>query len=223
MLTGPGFHEDHVLDDGTPVSFRHIRPEDAPQLKSGFEQLSPSSRYRRFLGSQSTLSDEALRYLTCVDGRDHVAIVAVTRPAGGGAEKGLGIARFVRIPGDPTVAEAALTVTDDAQGKGLGRALGITLARAALERGVKRFRGEVLADNEPVRQLLEEVGAVVQPAEHGSLVFDIDLGPEDGPAASHRLEGVARRLLRAASSTLAGLIRSVGPGAPRGKQGEGNA
>jgi GNAT superfamily N-acetyltransferase len=214
MLTGPGFREDHVLDDGTPVHLRHVRPEDAAELQRGFDKLSPSSRYRRFLGSVGALSKETLRYLTCVDGHDHVAIVAVTREPGTSTETGVGIARFVRTADDPTVAEAALTVIDGMQGKGLGRLLGVALARAAHERGVQRFRGEVLTDNVPVRQLLEEVGAVVCPLDDGSLMFDVDLGPEDGPAATRRLEIVARRLLRAASSHLAGLIRGLGPRPP---------
>ena len=207
MLTGPNFHEEHVLDDGTPVTLRHVRPDDAAELKRGFDKLSPSSRYRRFLGSVSELSDEMVRYLTCVDGRDHVAIVALTRAPDSGAEIGLGIARFIRSADDPSVAEAALAVIDDVQGKGLGRILGVALARAAIERGVKRFRGEVLTDNEPVRLLLEEVGAVVRPSEDGALVFDIELGP----AETNRLEMLARRWLRAAASHLVGLTRNLRP------------
>ena len=72
---------------------------------------------------------------------------------------------------------------------------------------MKRFRGEVLTDNEPVRQLLDEVGAVVRPAEGGSLVFDVELAP----AEEHRLEAIARKVLRAAASHLVGLIPGLGP------------
>ena len=151
MSTPSELHEEHVLDDGTPVVLRMVRPSDAIELKHGFERLSPSSRYRRFLATRSTLSDETLRYLTCVDGHDHVAIVALTH-APDGADVGLGIARFIRI--EPEVAEAALTVIDDAQGKGLGRILALALARAAVARGIRRFRGEILATNQPVQQLL---------------------------------------------------------------------
>lgn len=214
MLTGPGFREDHVLDDGTPVTLRHVRPDDATELKRGFDKLSPSSRYRRFLCVRNELSNATLRYLTCVDGRDHVAIAAVTRAPGATTDTGLGIARFIRTADDPAVAEAAITVIDDAQRKGLGRILGLTLARAALERGVKRFRGEVLTDNEAVRELLKEVGAVVRPSGSGSLVFDVDLGPAQSPAATHHLERGVRQILRVASSHLAGLIRGLGPPAP---------
>jgi GNAT superfamily N-acetyltransferase len=207
MLTGPGFHEEHVLDDGTPVTLRHVRPDDASELKRGFDKLSTPSRYRRFLGGVTSLSDETLRYLTRVDGHDHVAIVAVTLAPGSAAETGLGIARFIRTAEDPTVAEAAVTVIDEMQRKGLGRILSICLARAALDRGIRRFRGEVLANNEPVRQLLEEVGAVIRRADDKSLVFDVDFGPPEG----HRFEMVVRRMLRAASSHLVGRVRGLAP------------
>ncbi len=212
MLTGSDFHEEHVLDDGTPVTLRHVRPEDAAELRRGFARLSPASRYRRFLGSKSTLSDETVRYLTCVDGQNHVAIVATTRGAPLGEPTGLGIARFIRSTEDPAVAEAALTVIDDMQRKGLGRILAVTLARAALERGITRFRGEILTDNEPARELLDEVGATVHASPDGSLVFDVALTPEH-PPSDHSLELVARRILRAASSHLAGLFRALGASA----------
>jgi GNAT superfamily N-acetyltransferase len=202
MSTPPELHEEHVLDDGTPVVLRMVRPSDATELRHGFERLSPSSRYRRFLASRSSLSDETLRYLTCVDGHDHVAIVALTHGPDG-AEVGLGIARFIRI--EPEVAEAALTVIDDAQGKGLGRILALALARAAVAHGIHRFRGEILATNQPVQQLLEEAGAVVRPSGEGSLVFDVELNPPE----PHRLELTARRLLRAAASQVLGLFRGL--------------
>jgi GNAT superfamily N-acetyltransferase len=215
LLTGAALHEEHVLDDGTRVVVRHVRPGDAPELKHAYERLSVMSRYRRFLGSVNAMSEETLRYLTCVDGHDHVAIVATTMDPNAHAEIGVGIARFVRLTNDPAVAEAALTVVDDMQRKGIGRILGLTLARAALERGVKRFRGEIIANNEPVRLLLEEVGAVVHRAGDESLVFDVDLGPPESPSASRRFEAVARGVLRAASSHLVGLIRGLGPPSSR--------
>ena len=210
METGPDFHEEHVLNDGTAVSLRHVRPEDAAELRRGLERLSPESRYRRFLGAVTTLTDEHLRYLTCVDGHDHVAIVAVARTPAPEGDTGLGIARFVRLQDEPTVAEAAITVIDDAQGKGLGRLLALTLARAAYERGVRRFRGRILADNTAVRQLLADVGAVVSKPENGGMVFDVELTPTPFTPGS-RLDVIARRVLRAAAHTT-GLFERRGLG-----------
>ncbi|HET7787429.1 MAG TPA: GNAT family N-acetyltransferase [Myxococcales bacterium] len=203
MDTGPDFREDHVLRDGTQVTLRHIRPDDAAELRRGLERLSPESRYRRFLSLVGELTDEQVKYLTCVDGRDHVAIVAVT--PGVPAEVGLGVARFVRVPDDPEAAEAAITVVDDAQGKGLGRILALALARAAYERGVRRFRGRILADNAAVQQLLADVGATLGTPEGGGVVFDVELTPTPFTPGG-RLDVIARRLLRAAANALVGVF-----------------
>jgi len=203
METGPDFHEEHVLADGTPVILRHVRPEDAEEVRRGLERLSPRSRYRRFLGAVSALTDEQLRYLTCVDGQDHVAIVAIRGTPGAAGEIGLGIGRFVRLKEEPAAAEIAITVIDDAQGKGIGRLLALALARAAHERGVRRFRGRILADNVAVRELLADVGAVLGKPEDGGIAFDVELTPTPFTPGSH-LDVVARRLLRAARSGLLG-------------------
>ncbi len=196
--------EEHTLGDGTRVRLRPIRPEDGDELRRGFERLSPESRYRRFLGGVSHLSDDIIHYLTDVDGRDHVAIVA-SRPRADGTEEGLGVARFVRVAGEPTVAEAAITVVDDMQHKGLGRLLSMALAAAALERGITHFRGEILADNEAIRQLLRDVGAELHAAEDDCIVFDVALDREPSPSAA--VDVAVRRLLGAASTWLGGLIR----------------
>src|SRR5512140_538827 len=209
MDTGPDFREDHLLRDGTQVTLRHIRPDDAAELKRGLMRLSPGSRYRRFLGLVSELTDEQVKYLTCVDGRDHVAIVAVTQVPGVEGDVGLGVARFVRLPEDPEVAEAAITVVDDAQGKGLGRILALTLARAAHERGVRRFRGRVLAENAAVQQLLADVGAAMGKPEQGGVVFDVELTPTPFTPGS-RLDVIARRVLHAAADALVGLFGRPG-------------
>lgn len=176
MLTGPPFHERHVLDDGTKVELRHIRPDDASELRRGFEHLSNVSRYRRFHGFIKELSPSMLRYLTTVDGKDHVAIVATTVPDARGASVGLGVARFIRDRADPTRAEVALTVVDEAQHKGLGRILGVAIARAAHERGIVRFEGPILRDNAAIRNLLEEVGAELESTRDG-LEFTVGLDP----------------------------------------------
>ena len=204
---GSEFSEEHTLGDGTRVRLRYILPEDGDELRRGFERLSPESRYRRFLGGVGHLSDEHIRYLTNVDGHDHVAIVA-TRLRPDATEEGLGVARFIRVAGEPTVAEAAITVVDDAQHKGLGLLLGVALAAAARDRGIAHFRGEILANNDAVRQLLREVGAELHAAEDDRIVFDVALDRE--PPASTRRELAVRQLLGAAATWLDGLIRHRG-------------
>ena len=185
---------DCSLDDGTRVHLREIRPDDAGELRRGFERLSRASRYRRFLGSISSLSDRNVEYLTNVDGENHVAIVA-TVPEGD-HERGVAVARFVRDARRATVADVAITVADDMQGRGLGRMLGRVVGELALERGIERFRGQVLVDNTVCRQLIDEVGGTVTPDYGATLSFEIPL-TSDGDLA-------ARRVLRASATGLLG-------------------
>ena len=202
------FREEHTLADGTRVTLRFIRPDDADELRRCFARLSPRSRYQRFLGGVGELSDEMVAYLTRVDGKEHVAIVATTDSLDLKSEVGLGVARFVQLPGEPGIAEAAVTVVDDAQGKGIGRLLLTALAEQALARGVRAFRGEVLAENVRMRHLLDETGATTHAADGQTLLFDVPLqGPAEAPVkeASHPL----RRVLRAAAREL-GMARRRG-------------
>ena len=156
---------------------RPIRPDDKARLLDVFERLSPESRYRRFLFPIRSLPSAQLRYLTEVDHHAHEALQGVDPLT----DDGVGVARFVRSPGDPTVAEVAVTVVDDWQGRGLGTALLHDLAARAREEGIERFSGSVLAENEPVIELLRRLGDVrTTGRDHGVVELMIDL-PDGHP------------------------------------------
>jgi RimJ/RimL family protein N-acetyltransferase len=138
------------LRNGTPVRVRPIRPADKPLLAAGHARLSPESVRFRYMAPKPRLTDAELRYLTEVDRRDHVALVAV--PVEGPPEI-VGVARFVRDRGDPSLAEFAIVVSDAYQRLGLGTQLARLLAGEARQRGVRRFRAVTLADNVAVRRL----------------------------------------------------------------------
>src|SRR3954451_13214969 len=103
------------------VIIRPIRPSDAPLLAASHARLSDESIRRRYLTPKPTLSRRDLRYLTEVDGVDHVALVAIA------AGRIVGVARFVRATEDARSAEVAVVVADDLQGQGVGHALGLAL------------------------------------------------------------------------------------------------
>lgn len=142
------------LRSGRLVVIRPIRADDDGRLEAAYARLSPEARYRRFLAAKPRLSAEEIRYLTQVDGHDHVALIAtpVHRP-----EQIIGVGRFVRHRADPSAAEFAIVVGDFCQGEGLGTELLVRLADAALERGIARFTATVLADNEAVHRLLRRL------------------------------------------------------------------
>lgn len=167
--------EHGVLHDGTGVKLRLVRPEDKELLRAGFERLSPASRYARFLTPKSTLSDDELRYLCEVDHENHVAIGAVRDDGDRGAlPVGLGIARCIRLSDPSHTAEAAIAVVDEAQHQGLGRLLFLRLVAAAAERGIERFRCEVLASNTGMTGLLAQI-APERSIEVGGGVMSIEI------------------------------------------------
>ena len=133
------------LTDGTAVVVRPIRPDDKDRLRTGLARLTPESVYARFLSAKPKFSSAELRYLTEVDGRDHVALVAVL--AEDPEQPIVAVARFVRDPVDRSAAEAAIVVGDPWQGLGFGRRLASLLAREAEARGVRRFTATMLGTN----------------------------------------------------------------------------
>ena len=167
------YKEDVTLSDGTAVRLRRVRPADKQLFLAGFDRLSPESRYRRFFTERAALNAADLRYLTEVDGVRHFALGALCRDAEG-RQQGIGVTRFVSLDGE--VAEPAVAVIDEMQGKGLGRVLFQRCVEAALERGLQRFTAEVLATNDPMRAILGEVsldyGTV---SDEGLLVIDVPL------------------------------------------------
>jgi len=146
------YRETVNLSDGTPANLRLVIPADKPLLERGMDNFSPESRFRRFLFAKLKLTDADLRYLTEIDGVDHFAIGALNQ-----AGNGMGVARFVRFGDDREVAEPAIAVLDVYQNRGLGHILFKRLMTAARERGIKRFRGSILASNKPMIHLLHSV------------------------------------------------------------------
>jgi GNAT superfamily N-acetyltransferase len=162
-----------ALRDGTPVLIRPIVAEDKDRLRDGFARLSPMSRYRRFMSPIDELTPDMLRRFTEVDYVDHFAYVAVLVDEPG--QPGIGVARYVRLPDDPTVAEAAVTVIDEYHGRGAGTLLLEALGAVALQNGILRFRGYALDDNRPMLDLMTQMGADVEHESPGMYRVEVDL------------------------------------------------
>jgi RimJ/RimL family protein N-acetyltransferase len=168
-----------VLPDGTPLRVRPILPDDKLLLLRAFDRLSPESRYARFFSPMPRLSAPLLDYFTEVDYHNHFAWVALAREAD--EDVGVGVARYVRLP-DSSVAEAAVTVVDTYQRRGIGGFLLDALILEALAHGISRFEGLVLVGNTSMIAVLLRARARITRDRPGMLCFEIDL-----PARSREL------------------------------------
>ena len=145
------------LRDGAEIIVRRIHPEDKPLLLEGFmEHFGEASRYQRFMTPKRRLTVRELEYLTEIDHSEHEAIGALDPGTG----LGIGVARFIRErPGGP-VAEAAVAVVDEWQGRGVGAVLLERLAARAAEVGVKEFSASLLTDNRAMLALFARLGRI---------------------------------------------------------------
>ncbi len=159
------------------VRLRPIRPDDLPELRAGLRRLSPDTRFQRFHAAIDDLSAAQWRYLTDVDGHDHVALVACTEVPLPGLPTGsiVGVGRFIRAKDDPTTAEIAFVVYDRVQGRGVGRTLRDALVVEGRARGIAIFRAHVLASNVAMRRLLHDGALELLGERDGAL--DVALEP----------------------------------------------
>jgi protein lysine acetyltransferase len=134
---------------------RPIRADDKRLLSDGLAHLSKTSVQRRFLGPKPRFTTAELRYLTEVDGWNHVALVAEspTQPS----RRLIGVVRYVRLPEDPAAAEVAFVVADDYQRRGVATLLAEELAQRAKMRGIKRFTATMASDNVPAHRLMAKL------------------------------------------------------------------
>jgi nucleotide-binding universal stress UspA family protein len=100
------------------------------------------------------------------------------------------VARYVRV--GPDVAEPAITVADDWQGRGLGGRLLGALASRAREEGIRRFEAPVLASNTEAIRLLERLGRTERRNDGREVQLTITLPDEEQDGRILRWPGVLR-------------------------------
>src|SRR3954464_15841150 len=131
------------------VATRPVQPDDDVLFRRLWPRLSPDTVYRRFHSPIRGLPTETVRRLVTVDHDRREAVAAVV-----GGEV-VGVARYDRLPTDPSTAEFAILVEDAWQGVGLGRQLLQELIELAGRRGVRTLTATVQLDNDRVIGLIQ--------------------------------------------------------------------
>jgi acetyltransferase len=158
------------LNDGTDILVRPIRPEDAEIEQEFVHNLSPRSKYFRFMQTLRELTPEMLVRFTQIDYDRELALIAIVKE--GGRDVEVAVTRYGMNP-DGESCEFAIAVADAWQTKGIGsRMLGMLL-EAAKTRGFKIMEGEVLAENGPMLGLVKKMGFVVHQLPNSPEVYAV--------------------------------------------------
>jgi acetyltransferase len=168
-----------VLQDGTQVTIRPIRPEDAPKLQEAFKRLSTQSVYYRFLQVFAQLTDQQARDFANLDYYHRMALVAETMEAGESTL--IGVARYVMLSGEePGLAESAVVVIDEYQKRGLGSLLLRRLVRYARSHDVQAFLATVHVSNAQIMRFIKRSGFPADKKMIEPGVWEIRIRLQDG-------------------------------------------
>jgi len=153
------------LHCGTCVTLRAVLPRDAALLGSLFVRMSTQSRRNRFHAAVNRVAEGQLQQMSCVDYRQHMALVATI--VENGQERVIAEARYVVDASEcHTTAQFAIAVDDRWQRHGLGMRAMFALVKAASASGLYSLRGDVLPDNKAMLALMQHCKFVSTP-KHG--------------------------------------------------------
>ena len=179
-----------TLRDGGRMFIRTLRPSDRDELAERYLELSSQARRLRFFNAPDHLSTRLLDYLVDVDGVDRCALVAFAIDDDGAP--GVGIARYSRSREDPTCAEAAVTVLDEYQNRGIATALLLRLADQARRNGISTFTASVMWENRALLDGLRAFGAEVMPSEPGVASVRVAFPPSEAELPETELHRILR-------------------------------
>jgi GNAT superfamily N-acetyltransferase len=100
------------------------------------------------------MTERELDHMVDVDHHEHEALLAIDPLT----DRGVAVARYIQVPGEPGVVELAATVADDWQGIGLGSALLAGLTQRARDEGHSALRAYALAVNGRAIAMLRRAG-----------------------------------------------------------------
>ena len=164
--------ENWSLLDGSAATLRSIRASDMELERAFVRNLSPQSKFKRFMGELKELSPDQLHAFTHPD-HERESVYVVIRSTAAGEEE-IAVARYA-VESGGTSCEFAITIADAWQGKGIAGRLMRALIRDARMRGLERMEGFVLGANHRMLDFVRKLG------------FRIEFDPDDPAVRVARL------------------------------------
>jgi len=149
-----------VMKDGSEVLIRAISPEDETMMVKFHQTLSDRTVYLRYFCSLSLAtrsSHERLARICFADPALETVLLAIQRNPRISQQTILAVGRLNRVP-DGKFAELAVLVSDEYQGRGLGKQLVRQLIQAARDQHIPHITAEMLRDNIPIQSVLRRQG-----------------------------------------------------------------
>jgi acetyltransferase len=143
------------LPDGSDLTIRPIRPEDAEMEQNFVRGLSEQTKYFRFMQAIKELTPEMLVRFTQIDYDREMALIGVVMI--NNQEVEVGVARYMLLPGGDGC-EFAIVVADEWRNRGIGARLMRSLMHHARHRGLRVMEGEVLSANTRMLALVKSLG-----------------------------------------------------------------
>ena len=139
-----------LLDNGSQINFRSVKPTDEPSMRDLVYDLSQETIYYRFMSQQSKFSHQQIQNFVYIDHRKDVAIVGTVPEAHG--EDIICVGRYY-LDERTNRAEVAFVIRDEWQNRGIGSHVFKLLANIAKRNGITGFTAEVLRDNQRMRTI----------------------------------------------------------------------
>jgi GNAT superfamily N-acetyltransferase len=149
------------LPDRTSLTVRFVEPRDAHALQDYFRSLPVRSRYNRFLGAVSELSQAQLDDLMKIGEGGHFSVIAVMKIDG--VETIVGEARYA-FEVETGRFKLALSVDDRWQGRHVGSTLLGNLECRAAALGATTLFGDTLRTNGAMIGLARQSGYTFVPS-----------------------------------------------------------
>ena len=147
-----------TVPDGTAVTIRPIKPEDADLEVEFVRKLSPETKYFRFMNTMRELPPAMVARLTQIDYDREMAFLATVEEDC--KEMEIGVCRYAVNP-DGESCEFAVVVADEWQHRGLARRLMGILIETARNKGLAYMNGVFLSNNERMLKFVQGLGFVL--------------------------------------------------------------
>lgn len=144
-----------TLKNGKEIFVRPILPSDRNLVLDFFQKLSPQSVYMRFLKQIRVLPKDILYRFTHIYYPREFALVGIIKENGQDAI--VAVARYAYSSYYDNT-DLAITVRDDWQNMGIGKALLKKVVDVGKENGIFRFIGIVHPDNQTITRIAADLG-----------------------------------------------------------------